>query len=168
MDLSLTRDTVPVSDTVLETSVEHPVDCDIILPDYCPDIARILKTEAGACVNSKKIDAGTLSLSGILRIKLIYIPENSRQIRCVTHEEPFTHNFDLREPAENATVMAKARAGYCNCRPLGPRRLQVRTGAALAVRVSVQREENFISGCEDGQIEMLKKPIKASVPVWAV
>jgi hypothetical protein len=42
MELSITRQPVAINETVLDTSVEQSVECDVLLPDYCPDILRIL------------------------------------------------------------------------------------------------------------------------------
>ena len=72
MDLSVTRENVRVSETLLDTVSDHPVDCDIILPDYCPDIARILKTEGCASIDQKVLESisqKTRTLSGALRTK---------------------------------------------------------------------------------------------------
>lgn len=165
MDLSLIRDTVRINVPVFEGAAEHPVDCEIILPDYCPDIARILKTEAAVCVDSKTVEGSRLTVSGNIAIHIVYIPENSSNIRCVTRNEGFTHVFDLREEAPDACVRVKARVEFVNCRPIGPRRVQIRASVAITAKVWVTREESFVSDCDSKEIELLKKPVRACVPI---
>ena len=45
MELNLQKQTVSVNETVYDGSVEQPLECDVLLPDYCPDIARIISAE---------------------------------------------------------------------------------------------------------------------------
>lgn len=165
MELSLTRDTVRVNDTVYEGVSAHPVDCEIVLPDYCPDIARILKTEADVCILSKTAEGSQFAVSGNLNIRIVYIPENSSSIRCVTHKEGFNHSVDLKEPVENARVRVRARVEFVNCRPIGPRRVQIKASVSLSSKVWVVREESMVSDCDNKGIELLKKPMRACEPV---
>ena len=43
MDFEVLRQAVCVNELIYEGSVEQSVDSDLTLPDYCPDILRILK-----------------------------------------------------------------------------------------------------------------------------
>ena len=45
MELNLQKQTVSVNETVYDGSVEQPLECDVLLPDYCPDIQKILRCE---------------------------------------------------------------------------------------------------------------------------
>jgi hypothetical protein len=167
MDLSVKRDTVRVSEPVFDAVSDHPVDCDIILPDYCPDIARILKTEAEACIDAKTIETGRLTIDGSFCVKVIYIPENSRHIRCVTHETPFSHSFDIKDDGGKMHAHATVRVAFVNCRPVGPRRVQIRASLAVSAKVWSERDDEFISGCENEQVELLRRPMMASTFIGA-
>lgn len=167
MDLSVTRGNVRLSEPVFDGPAEHPMECDILLPDYCPDIARILKTESEANVDSKTLEPGKMTLNGTFTVRIIYIPENAASIRCVTHDEPFTHVFPLKEAGKDTNGSAGARVAFVNCRPTGPRRVQIKASVGLWAKVWETREENFVSDCETEGIELLKKPMKACSPVGA-
>ena len=43
MDCKLSRGLLPTQELVFDGCEEKPVDLDFSLPDYCPDIQRILK-----------------------------------------------------------------------------------------------------------------------------
>ncbi|MDR3551548.1 MAG: DUF3794 domain-containing protein, partial [Clostridia bacterium] len=81
------------------------------------------------------------------------------------HNEGFSHGFDLREPSQEATSRAKARVEFVNCRPVGPRRVQIKASLSLSAKAWVSREESFVSDCENDKIELLKKPVRACTPV---
>jgi hypothetical protein len=161
MDLNLSRDTVRINEPVFDGTAEHPVDCEIVLPDYCPDIARILKTESNVSIDSKTIEANRMTVSGNLCVKIIYIPENSSNIRCVTHNSPFNHDFDARELSLNMNSKVRARVESISCRPIGPRKAQVKVSINISAKIWNNKEENFVSGCEDENVEMQKKTMKA-------
>ncbi|HEX3025885.1 MAG TPA: SPOCS domain-containing protein [Clostridia bacterium] len=167
MDLSLTRDTVRISEPVFETAADHPIECDIILPDYCPDIARILKSEANVCIDSKSVDGGRLTIGGNFTVKIIYIPENSGVIRCISHDQAFSAQFEAGQAEPEAYVKAKARVVYVNCRPVGPRRVQVKASVGISAKIWCRKEEEFVSGAEDQNAEMLRKQMKACSLVGA-
>ena len=46
MDLKLTKETVPAAEVICDSVQEQPVELDYILPDYCPDIFRLIRCEA--------------------------------------------------------------------------------------------------------------------------
>lgn len=45
MDYMLNREALAAGEVLYDGSQEQPVDLDISLPDYCPDIQRILKCQ---------------------------------------------------------------------------------------------------------------------------
>ncbi|ADU27270.1 DUF3794 and LysM peptidoglycan-binding domain-containing protein [Ethanoligenens harbinense] len=165
MDLPITRDTVRVSAPVLDTAADHPVDCDIILPDYCPDVSRVLKTEGCVEIDAKQVDGARLTVSGTFYVRVLYITENSGNVRCLKHETAFTHTFDLGEEGVEARARVRARVAYVNCRLIGPRRVQVRGSLAIRAIVMVEREEEFISGVEDTRLETCARPVRCSTHV---
>ena len=44
MDLKITNETIDTNVTVFEGKPEQGFESDILLPDYCPDVRRILKS----------------------------------------------------------------------------------------------------------------------------
>lgn len=165
MDLPITRDTVHVSVPVLDTAADHPVDCDIILPDYCPDVSRILKTEGCAEIDAKQVDGVRLTVSGTLFVRVLYITENSCTVRCLTHETAFTHSFDTKEECAEVRSRVRVRVAYVNCRLISPRRVQVRGSIALRAKAYSETEEEFVSGAEDDRLETMRRPVRCSTHV---
>ena len=45
MEYRVMKGEIPVCETILDTSAEQPIDLDFSLPDYCPDIQKILKCQ---------------------------------------------------------------------------------------------------------------------------
>ncbi|HCC00229.1 MAG TPA: hypothetical protein DEP42_03290, partial [Ruminococcaceae bacterium] len=166
MELPIMRDTISINTPFLDTTVDHPVDCDIVLPDYCPDVSRVLRTESCAEIDAKQIDGARLTVSGTLYIHVLYITENSCSIRCLTHETAFSHTFDLKEECTtDAYAYVSARVIRANCRLIGPRRVQVRGSIVLHARVFCEMNESFVSDIDDERLEINHHSIQCSTPV---
>lgn len=46
MEFNARKDYISVYETAFQGSAEHAVDCDVTLPEYLPDIVRILRCSA--------------------------------------------------------------------------------------------------------------------------
>ena len=57
---------------------EETLEC--IVPDACPDILRILKTDAIICIKSKEVREGRLEIRGGIQTQILYIPEEDKEI----------------------------------------------------------------------------------------
>ena len=53
MDYMLNREALAAGEVLYDGSQEQPVDLDISLPDYCPDIQRILKCQVYPRITGK-------------------------------------------------------------------------------------------------------------------
>ena len=119
MELTVTNKQVPSVEVVYDGCAEQPVECDLLLPDYCPDIVRILKCTVTPVLRRKQQSGTTLTLEGDAQIRVYYISEDPAQICSADTTLPFTKNIELssRNPA-----------GSC---PGGGCRLHRRGGKAL-------------------------------------
>lgn len=165
MELSVNRNTVRINVSVLDTTVEHPVECDVVLPDYCPDIARILSTDAGACINKKTIETDCLTTEGTFYVKIIYVPENSCSIRCFTYENDFSQSFEASGIEATDMIKVCSHVSYITCRQIGPRRLQIKSSVKIRAKAWRNNEQEIVSNCDDNRVEMLTKSISESTLV---
>ena len=65
MECNVTKQAVSVNDIVYDGAVEQSLECDIVLPDYCPDIVKILKCELSCAVTSAQPEGPVLQLEGL-------------------------------------------------------------------------------------------------------
>lgn len=165
MELSVNRNTVRINEPVFDATVDHPMECDVVLPDYCPDIARILSSDAGANINKRTIETDCLTADGTFFVKIIYVPDNSCSVRCFTYENDFSHTFEAEGIKKDDMVCCKARVDYITCRQIGPRRLQIKASVAVHAKVWRKRCEELVSSCDDNRVEMLSRSMKESVMV---
>ena len=64
MDYTLEKQSVCTASSALDTVVQQLVDVDLTLPDYCPDIQKILKCMMTPKIFTKNISGGQLQIDG--------------------------------------------------------------------------------------------------------
>lgn len=67
-----------------------------IVPDYLPDIARIIETEGRVFLHSRELRDGKAEVSGTVRVTVLYTPEGEGGIRTLDFSIPFTVESDSR------------------------------------------------------------------------
>ena len=57
-----------------ELTLTQEETAETIVPDYCPDIARIIETEGRVFLHSRELRDGKAELSGTVRVTVLYTP----------------------------------------------------------------------------------------------
>ena len=131
MELELRRQTVPSFETILEETVEQPVECDALLPDYCPDIRRILKCTLTPVPVGKTITAGRLEVEGLATLNILYISAGGEPARG-EYKVPFTRMLELHGEAEDPIITVGMLPGPVSCRAVNQRRLEIRGSVVVS------------------------------------
>ena len=76
MALDYSTENIGMLKTLFEGSCEQAVDCDISLPDYCPDISRVLRCCVAPSIISSKISGDRACADGNALVRIIYDDEN--------------------------------------------------------------------------------------------
>ena len=135
MDFKLNRETFAAVRTVLDSSVEQSVEKDFVLPDYYPDIFRILKCMVMPRIMSNSINGDKLTFETAVLIRVLYLSENDNRVNCLEQKLNFTKTVDLNGACVNPSVTVTPRCDYVNCRVVNQRRLDIRGAVTCAVKV---------------------------------
>lgn len=161
MELNLQKQTITINEVVLAESVEQPIECDAMLPDYQPDIAKILKCAVSVNIGSTGASDKTLSIEGMAVIHVYYLSESEGIRRC-EYKVPFTKNTEMPRAAMSPVVMVRPSVDYVNCRAVSGRRLDVRGAVTLEVKVTERGSEEVISGAEGGGLQLRQQMVKST------
>ncbi len=110
---------------------ECPVDGDFLLPDYCPDIAAVLKCSLIPAVLSRRQSGDKLLIDGQSLIRVLYLDEDRKCVRAFECIQPFNCSLPW-EDASGSLPYVTVRVNYLNCRAVSPRRIDVH-GALTAM-----------------------------------
>ena len=130
---------VTVNETVLKETAEIPVDTDYTLPDYCPEISKILKCKTDVFIISKGINGKNVGVDGNVLITLIYVSDEG-ELYSYEYQYPFNKTFEGADGIENADIFAAAKTDYINCRAVSPRKVDVH--GAISLCVNAQKKKN--------------------------
>ncbi|MDE6838032.1 MAG: DUF3794 domain-containing protein, partial [Acutalibacter sp.] len=95
-------------DPVFDGRYETPIDTEYNLPDYCPDIQKILKCRAIPEVSSYMITGDTLTCDGVCDIRVLYLDGKGDSVRCSEFTKEFTASVKLKATEEKAVACVQA------------------------------------------------------------
>lgn len=153
MEYVLTKEEFNICEPIFDGSCEQPVDLDFSLPDYCPDIEKILKCRVCPSITSKSLSSERLDIDGVASIKVLYLDSQKHAIRCCEHTAPFSCSFSLKGDATNAVAITSTKAEYLNCRALTPRRLDIHGAFSVTALVLSSSAQEVASKAEGDDIE---------------
>lgn len=143
MELRIGKQPVFIHQLLLEAELEQPVECDVLLPDYCEDIQKILKCTMEPVVDRQEVNDRKLELEGFCMVTVYYRSPEGQLCRG-EYRVPFSKTAELKTAAQCPVVWAQGVCSYINCRAVSSRRLDIRGAAALRVAVSDMREEQTV------------------------
>ena len=126
-------------DTLMNQAVEEPVDVDITLPDYCPDIEKILKCTLTPQIFSRNISGGILEIEGASVIKVMYVDSICKALRTSQQVVPFTRAINIKDFPESHYLDTTTAVEYINCRALSPRRLVIKGAFSIKVELTAKQ-----------------------------
>ena len=151
MDLQMTKQTIAVSDVILDSFLEQGVECDMILPDYCPDVVKILKCSVTPVILSTQLSGDRIEAEGTASIRLYYLSEGGA-LHCYEQKYPFEKSAELKETPLRPVAEASASLDYVNCRAMSQRRVDIRGAVTVHLRVEGQKEQSVVGSAQGGGV----------------
>ncbi len=145
MELDVTRSTAACCGTPNEKKAVLPVECSLILPDYYPDVMKILRYTAKTATAPVFSDEAGETVSGNVSIEVNYVSEEGEFCFC-GQIQPFSHNF-AREGNISAAE-AEAVPDEFSCRAVNKRRIDLHGSLNLTLRTVGMEEREFIKAAE--------------------
>ncbi len=103
------------------------------LPDYLPDVRRVLYVTAEPHTTGRYMNGERLELEGTTEITLLYLSDENT-LHSFIGSVPFTENIPIPHLDENTVVTARVTADNGACRLSGPRKCTLRCRVRFAVR----------------------------------
>nr|WP_326170242.1 SPOCS domain-containing protein [uncultured Oscillibacter sp.] len=123
MELELKKACFDAYEAAGELTLTQEETAETIVPDYCPDIARIIETTGKVFLHSREIRDGRAEISGTVRVTVLYTPEGEGGIRTLEFAMPFTVETDGRSLPDCAALLADTEPELLETRMLNPRKV---------------------------------------------
>ena len=160
MELSLEQKTYNQCEKTASLTLRQPLETDLVLPDYCGDIKRILHCTVEPNLFSSTVSGERVGAEGDLYIRLIYVNEDDA-IDCAEQRIPLSVSGIVKKVSVGAVLQTRASMEYVNCRAVSPRKINV-SGTALVHIDVLESKEEFYSGVSPS-LETQTRDISVSV-----
>lgn len=160
MELKVFRDTLSAAGSGCTVKAEIPIETEILISDYLPQVFKIVKCFARPVILQKQLQTGRLVLEGYLRCTVFYQGEDGAGL-CQTEQKlPFNKALEL-PPFEFSswTASVGGETEYLNCRAVNPRRIEVRGAFGLCASVHTQLKTELITAVAEGGIEQRQRTL---------
>ena len=135
MEFKTNTETIPTSELIYSGVQEQGVELDYILPDYYPDIFRLVRCELSPVITDYSVIGDKLTYELRCDIRILYCGENGSVLQSVEQRQNFSKSLDLGRMAAPAEVTIIPKTDHVNFRAVNKRRLDMR--GAVSVRVTV-------------------------------
>jgi len=162
MEYHLKKKSLGCPRTLLDTVSEQPVDVDLTLPDYCPDIERILKCELIPRVYRANISSDRLTTEGGACVRVLYLDSDKGCVRSFEYTSPFSESFTLKDSPDDCAVYVDTKPEYINCRALSPRKLSLHGAFSLYARAVVKDDLCYSAYDREDDLQVLEEELSAS------
>ena len=160
MEYKLKKDHISVCEIAFDSFTELPVESDLLLPDYCPDIVKVLKCQARPAFSKTEVSGDKCILEGTTAITVYYTGEDGR-LRTSEHKVDFGKTLELKTTPRNPMVFCSLKEDYLNCKAVNQRRIDVRGSFTVMVKILSGTEEEMVSAAEGTGLQLSRRPTQS-------
>ena len=160
MEFRLNREAVPAEEIIYSGVQEQGVELDYILPDYYPDIVRLVRCDVIPVVSDWSVSGDRLTYELRCEIRLLYCGEDGSELRCVTQKQDYSKTVELGRSTDSPEVTLAAKSDHINFRAVNKRRLDVRGAVSVRISVRGERSQEVVSDAFGMNIQLKKAPVR--------
>ncbi len=164
MDFRVAETDFLTCEKVVDAVSEQPIDGDFILPEYCPDVASVLKCQVAAVVQTRQLSGDRLTVEGTVGLRVLYLDEERHCVRVCEFSQPFCTVFSLPLLSPKAFFYLHTDTDYVNCRAVSPRRLDIHGAFTVSLKVMDTVERKLITAAEGEGVYARHVQMNGTVP----
>lgn len=159
MDFRVNRETISANGELFETVAEQSVELDYTLPDYFPDIFRLMRCTITPVIIASGVSGSSASFELATDICVWYCTEDSPVMQSLTQRLCYSKTAELGAGCENVRLTVIPKTDYVNCRVINQRRLDIRGSVSCRVKGVCEHRQEVVSDAFGMNIRMRKKRI---------
>lgn len=148
MELTLQKKTFSCYESATPLTEKRDLTGETIIPDYCPDIARIIDACGRLCVRSKEVTDGHSCISGAIDMTLLYTAEGGG-VKSFSYSLAFDEIFDSPSFKDCSELCVEAQLLLPEVRALNPRKIHTRAGILFSLTPYRRSEHQSCSAVSD-------------------
>ena len=149
MELELKKEQFACYQALPQLSENREETTETIVPDYLPDIARIVDASGCLFLRSREIADGKAQVSGTVRMTLLYVAEDAQGMKSFEYTLPLDETIEGRTLSGSADSCLDGRLCSCEVRMLNPRKVFTRVNVELTLTPYVPASLSVCSGVKE-------------------
>ncbi len=152
--MNLSNETMKIGfcETVLEAPAEQSLEADISLPDYCPEIQRILKCTVVPAITGVQNNSGRVTADINAVVRILYVGDNGK-ISGYEQSYPVQKFVESSKITSDSAVNVTVKTNYVNCRAVNPRRIDIRAMLGFIFKAVKKRDEEILCSSSGAGIQ---------------
>ena len=130
----LSRD-IPIFKSVFHFEVDKETEKELSLPDYCPDITKLIRIDATPYIESSVMSGEKCTVEGIYVVSLLYESDCKSALSFSTFNVPFSEKTEIKSAGDESIPMAKMVVKRIGCKLITPRKFSLRLKSGLNLSV---------------------------------
>ena len=160
MDFKINRETVSAAECVYEGVQEQGIELDYILPDYYPDIFKLVRCEVSPVIVDYTVSGDKIAYEMRCDIKILYCSESGGALQCVSQRQNFSKTVDMGKICDNASVKLSPKTDHINYRAVNKRRLDMRGAVSVKIKVEGEKNQEVICDAFGLNVQVKKTPVR--------
>ena len=104
----------------------HEESLETAIPEYCPDMARIVDTVSYLSLRERQLTEGRCTVAGSVKVTVLYTSEEAAGLRSLSVSVPFSCVLDDRSLAGCGSICADGRVLLAEARAVTSRKLYIK------------------------------------------
>ena len=130
-------------------AVSHEETTETAIAEYCPDMTRIVTACGQLYIREKTASEERVTVSGTVRVTVLYTSEESTGLRSLTVSVPFSCTAEDRELASAQLIWATGRLLLIEAQAVTARKLYIRILPEVTMTGYVRAVRRICSGTEE-------------------
>lgn len=163
MDFKVEHELIPLSEVIYDGIQEQGIEFEYILPDYYPDIFRMIKCEALPEVISYTVSDGKLSYELCVSVNILYCSENSKQVNTIKQKMNYTKTVESAKIQDQSEIVLIPKTDYVNCRVVNQKRVDIKGAVTTKIKVIGENKQEMICDVRGLNVQLQKRPVEYAV-----
>ncbi len=159
MEMKTNRAVITAAEPTGSILQEQGVELDHVLPDYYPDVCKLVKCFITPTILNKAVNGDRLSYELRADVRILYCSEDSHILQCVTQSLHFSRTAELPS-GESMTAEICPVTDYVNCRAVSRRRLDVRGAVTIRIKTSAVRQQEALADIFEKSMQLRRIPVQ--------
>ena len=159
MDFKVNREILGTNEVIFDGNQEQSIELDYILPDYFPDIFKLIKCQVEPRVVSSNVSGDRINYEMTVAIRILYSSEQSKAVHSVEQKMNYSKTLDMGKACEAPVVSLRPKIDYVNCRAVNQRRIDMRGAVSTKVKISSEQKQQVLCDAFGMNVQLKKTPV---------